>query len=175
MYGIVEQAGGHITVDSEPDQGTTFRVYLPRVNEQPAVEEHAQATAPGKGHETILLVEDESGIRTMTQAYLQSLGYKVLEAANGPEALTISRNYKGQIHLLLSDILMPGMRGDELVRKMRAERPGILALFISGYANAHELEADIQVIEKPFTFPDLGRTIRELLDAPAQQAQPCAS
>jgi CheY-like chemotaxis protein len=164
VYGIVEQAGGHITVESEPGNGTTFRVYFPRADQPVSIAEAKPEPEPGKGHETILLVEDEEGIRTMTRTYLQGLGYEVLEAATGPDALRVSREHKGVIHLLLSDILMPEMRGDELARQISAERPDILTVFISGYANVHELDPKYTVIEKPFAFPDLGRQVREILD-----------
>jgi hypothetical protein len=164
VYGIVEQAGGHITVESEPDQGTIFRVYFPRAAGSLAAEEPALPAVPAKGHETILLVEDEEGIRMMTRAYLLGLGYTVLEAKDGAEALQISRSHQGRIDLLLSDILMPGMKGDELARMLTRERPGIQTMFVSGYASAHELDPHIKVVEKPFTFPDLGREIRETLD-----------
>jgi PAS domain S-box-containing protein len=171
VYGIVEQGGGHITVESEPEQGTTFRVYLPRADAALPADEPEPAFTPRKGNETILLVEDEEGIRMMTQAYLQSLGYRVLQADNGPEALRISREHSGPIHLLLSDILMPGMKGDELARVMEQERPGIVAMFISGYANAREINPNIKVMEKPFPFPDLGRAVREILDAAKTQTR----
>ena len=164
VYGIVEQAAGHITVESEPGNGTSFRVYFPRADMPVSIDEPELQPGPQKGNETILLVEDEDGIRSMTRTYLQNLGYNVLEAENGPEALRVSREYRGEIDLLLSDILMPEMRGDELGRQIEAERPGIHTIFISGYANVHELDPRYTVIEKPFAFPDLGRQIREVLD-----------
>lgn len=166
VYGIVEQAGGHITVESEPGNGTVFRVYFPRADQPVSIAEPEPAPPahPGKGHETILLVEDEEGIRSMTRTYLQTLGYTVLEAENGPEALRVSREHHGVINLLLSDILMPEMRGDELARQISAERLDIQTIFISGYANVHELDPKFTVVEKPFAFPDLGRQVRETLD-----------
>ena len=163
VYGIVEQAGGHITVESEPGNGTTFRVYFPRADQPVSIAE-PEPPRPEKGHETILLVEDEDGIRTMTRTYLQNLGYTVLEAENGPEALRVSREHQGVIDLLVSDILMPEMRGDELARQIETERPTVQTIFISGYANVHELDPKYTVIEKPFAFPDLGRQVRETLD-----------
>jgi CheY-like chemotaxis protein len=165
VYGIVEQTGGHITFESEPGQGTTFRIYLP-VAERPAASqsESAPLPEPRGGHETILLVEDEEGIRIMTGSYLQAAGYEVLEAEHGPAAVKISREYQGTIDLLLTDILMPEMRGDDLADLVRRDRPGISVLFISGNIGEHK-DPQIPVLEKPFTFPDLGRKVREILDA----------
>ena len=171
VHGIVEQAGGHITVESEPNQGTTFRIYFPRADVPATLEAPEPAQLPGKGHETILLVEDEEGIRSMTSTYLQGLGYEVLEAEDGASAVRVSRDYRSTIHLLLSDILMPGMRGDDLARLLRQERPGILVIFISGYANVHDLDPQISVVEKPFTFPDLGQQVRQTLDSAATNQQ----
>lgn len=165
VYGIVEQAGGHITVDSEPDCGTSFRIYFPRADAPIAKDQPEILAPPGQGQETILLVEDEEGIRMMTRTYLQSLGYEVLEAGNGAQALRISRQHEGPIDLLVADIVMPEMKGDELARVIRRERPRIIAIFMSGYANVQELDPTIRVVEKPFAFPELGREIRQALDA----------
>ena len=163
-YGIVEQADGHITVESEPDRGTTFRVYLPHATAEVPKKIKAAEAFPVTGHETLLLAEDEAGIRAMTRVYLESMGYKVLEAENGSEALRISREYKETIDLLITDIVMPGMRGDDLVRIMQKERPDMAAVFISGYADLGKLEADIPFVEKPFAFPELGARVRSSLD-----------
>jgi two-component system, cell cycle sensor histidine kinase and response regulator CckA len=172
VYGIVEQAGGHITVESEPELGTTFRVYFPNVSAPLALADAKVEEVPPKGDETILLVEDEEGIRTMTRMYLQNLGYTVLEAPHGADALRISREHSDRIDLLLTDILMPGMKGDELARVLAAERPEMITVFISGFTNLHELDPNIKVVEKPFDFPDLGRAVREALDANKVQAFP---
>jgi two-component system cell cycle sensor histidine kinase/response regulator CckA len=170
-YGIVEQAQGHITVESEPNQGTNFRIYLPKspaeVSQTASVEEAPQ---PGAGHETILLVEDEAGIRSMTRVYLEALHYKLLEAANGQEAIRVSQGYRGTIDLIVTDIVMPGMRGDAVVGAIRRDRPNITAVFISGYADARQLDPQITVVEKPFSFPELGRAIRAVLDSHEQAA-----
>lgn len=164
-YGIAEQASGHITVESEPNQGTTFRIYLPlSTSEAPAKITLAQSPPP-TGHETLLLAEDEAGIREMTRVYLESLGYKVLPAADGDEALRISREYAGVIDLLVTDVVMPGIRGDDLARAVRSERPGIAVLIISGYAEQGQLGERTAILEKPFAFPELGRRAREVLAA----------
>ncbi len=163
-HGIVEQANGHITVESEPDHGTTFRVYLPRATAEIPKKITTTKASPVTGNETLLLAEDEAGIRTMTRVYLENQGYKVLEAENGSDALRVSREHKEVIDLLITDIVMPGMRGDDLVRIIQRERPNMAALFISGYADLGKLEADIPFVEKPFTFPELGERVRSTLD-----------
>jgi two-component system, cell cycle sensor histidine kinase and response regulator CckA len=164
VHGIVEQAGGHVSVESLPNHGSSFRVYLPRANAEIVEKPKVMEQPPGLGHETILLVEDEAGIRAMTRVYLESQGYKVLEAASGTEAAQISQQYQGTIELLLTDIVMPGMRGDDLVRTLRQERPNIDAIFISGYPDVQGLDPGVSVLEKPFAFPDLGRRVRTVLD-----------
>ncbi len=162
-YGIAEQANGHITVESEPNQGTIFRIYLPRATAAVPEKITAIPAPPASGHETLLLAEDEAGIRDMTRVYLESLGYKVLEAENGNEALRLSREYTDTIDLLVTDVVMPGVRGDDLVRIVQKERPGIAVLFISGYADLGHLEDKTSIVEKPFSFPELGRRVREIL------------
>jgi len=164
VYGIIEQAGGHISVESEPDHGSTFRILLPKSAVMAAEAAAVQEPPPVGGHETILLVEDEAGIRSMTRVYLESLGYKVLEAANGREATQVFRRHQGTIELLLADVVMPGMRGDVLVRTLVGERPAMKAMYISGYADLHQLAVNAPVIEKPFPFPELGRRVRAVLD-----------
>jgi PAS domain S-box-containing protein len=170
-YGIVEQAGGYIHVESAPNEGATFRIYFPQATATLA-ETFAEDGLPvPTGDETVLLVEDETGIRTMTRAYLESLGYRVLEAASGREALQLSRQYQNVIALLVSDYLMPGMRGDELVHAMHQERPGISALLVSGFPEVHSGVPNVDVLEKPFTLPDLGRRVRDVLDRPPQEVR----
>jgi two-component system, cell cycle sensor histidine kinase and response regulator CckA len=165
VYGIVERAGGHISVESEPNQGTTFRIYLPlstrKLVEAPILTE----VLPVRGEGKLLLVEDEAGIRLMTCKYLESLGYKVLEAENASEALQIFRGQPGDIDLIVTDIIMPGMRGDDLVKEIRRERPDVAAIFISGYADVGNLSNEITILEKPFSFPELGLCVEEVLAA----------
>jgi CheY-like chemotaxis protein len=170
-YGIVEQAGGYIHVESAPNEGATFRIYFPQADAAIAELEAAAALPVLTGTETVLLVEDEPGIRTMTRAYLESLGYKVLEAASGREALQLSRQYQNVIALLVSDYMMPAMRGDELVRAIRQERPGITALLVSGFPEVEAGDDRVTVLEKPFTFPELGRRVRDVLDRPPQEVR----
>lgn len=163
VYGIVEQANGHITVESEPNHGTTFRIYLPLSVHKPVQKAHVTQAAPGGGTETLLLVEDEVGIRTMTCKYLESLGYTVLEAENGQEALHVFHEHADAIQLVITDVIMPGIRGDDLVREIRKEQPNISAIFISGYVDAGQLDENTCMLEKPFPFPELGRLVEDSL------------
>jgi two-component system, cell cycle sensor histidine kinase and response regulator CckA len=164
VYGIVEQANGHVSVESEPNHGTTFRIYLPLAAMEATVEEpHAPEKAPSPGTETLLLVEDETGIRAMTRTYLEGLGYTVLEAETGDAALRIFEERPKEISLVVTDIIMPGIKGDEMVRKIRETRPDMAAIFISGYADAGQLDDNTVILEKPFSFPELGRSIKEAL------------
>jgi PAS domain S-box-containing protein len=166
VYGIVQRAGGQIKISSRPNKGTSFRVYLRQTAAAPGTKSMAaQEKLPvPRGNETILLAEDEAGIRAMTRAYLEGLGYRVLEAANGTEAIALSKEYRGAIHLVVTDVMMPGVRGDAVVKAIRQERPGTQAIFISGFADGTTVERSLEILEKPFEFPELAHRIRMLLD-----------
>jgi PAS domain S-box-containing protein len=165
VYGIVQRAEGEIRISSRPDQGTSFRVYLRQTTVAPGAKNALPEKLPApRGHETILLAEDEAGIRAMTRAYLEGLGYRVLEAANGTDAISLSKEYRGAIDLVLTDVMMPGVRGDAVVRAIRQERPEIQAIFISGFADGTSIDRSLEILEKPFEFPDLAHRIRALLD-----------
>ena len=170
VYGIVKQSGGYIWVYSELDKGTVFKIYLPRVEE--AVDAIAQKE-PDKvishGCETVLFAEDSDSLREMAGEYLKSVGYTVLEAASGQAALQQAQEFVGPIHLLLTDVVMPGMSGPELAGQISALRPGIKLIFTSGYtddaiARQGVLDPDVSFIQKPYRPKALARKIREVLD-----------
>ncbi|MCU1221617.1 MAG: sensor protein [Candidatus Angelobacter sp.] len=165
VYGIVERAQGQIKISSVPNQGTTLCVYLPQTAVAPGTNTADPEKLPApRGHETILLAEDEAGIRAMTRTYLEGLGYRLLEAANGTEAIMLAKEYRGAIDLVLTDVMMPGVRGDAVVRAIRQDRPGVQAILISGFAEGTNIDRSLEILEKPFEFPDLARRIRALLN-----------
>jgi PAS domain S-box-containing protein len=170
-FGSVTQVGGHIDVHSEVGLGTTFRVYLPRVFEQPAAEARAAATAPARGGETVLLVEDDEAVRTLTASMLRRLGYTVLAAPSGPEALKIAGPPGTRIDVLFTDVVMPGMNGRELAEQLAATRPELKVLFASGYTEnviVHHglVDERLSFIAKPFTMQSLAAKLREVLPSP---------
>ncbi len=177
VYGIVKQSGGYITVNSEPNKGTTFKVYLPRVSaagEALAPQPPIAVSDTQQGQETILLVEDESTVRELTQQYLQAQGYTVFEAADPNIAMQISNAHSGPIHLLLTDVIMPVMNGHELAQRITESRSETRVLYMSGYtenAIGHNgtLDPGINLLQKPFTLPTLRARVRQTLDAPQPQ------
>ncbi|MGI9075889.1 MAG: PAS domain S-box protein [Gemmatimonadaceae bacterium] len=168
VYGIVKQSGGHISVYSKLGHGTTFKVYLPRVYEM--IEAPApQAATPQRGCETVLLVEDEEGVRAVVGKILRKDGYCVLEARHGVDALLASDRYNGTIHLLLSDLVMPEMGGRELAERLEVLRPGLQVLLMSGYtddaiARRKLSNRETAFIQKPFTSLSLLQSVRAVLD-----------
>jgi CheY-like chemotaxis protein len=168
VYGIVKQSGGCIWADSAPGNGATFTMFLPRVAEAPAAEgpECGSAQAPDRG--TILLVEDEEYVCGLARACLEQLGYSVITAADGAEALSAARQYRGRIHLLLTDVVMPRMTGTELAGQLTKTRPGLKVLYMSGYsdnefANGAGLDLNSDFIQKPFLPAALAAKVQGLL------------
>jgi CheY-like chemotaxis protein len=172
VYGIVKQSGGAIFVDSEPDHGTTIKIFLPRADHM-AGDLHLRSADPRAlgGSETILLVEDHPDVRSLARAALTRHGYPVLDAREGEEALRIARNHHGTIHLLVTDVVMPAMGGPELARRLLRRRPHVRVLYTSGYADLaivhHDVvEPGVAFIQKPFTPDGLLHKVRDVLDGP---------
>ncbi len=172
VFGIVKQSGGHVAVYSEPGSGATFKVYLPRVDDRvSASKSQAGNRSIPQGNETILLVEDEPALLALSRHILQRQGYTVLEADNGELALRIAEDYPGEIHLLLADVVMPGMSGRQVAERIAAQRPGVKVLFQSGYTDdavvRHGvLQAETAFLQKPYTPTALSQKVREVLDKP---------
>jgi two-component system, cell cycle sensor histidine kinase and response regulator CckA len=174
VYGIVTQSGGNVWVYSEVNRGTTFRIYLPRVDAAPVAPAPSEHRPPRhEGSEVILLVEDDVAVRTVLGRILRAAGYAVLEASNGAEAMHICENPTIGIDLIITDVVMPEMGGREFARLLHALRPTARMLFMSGYSEERlpvgGTEAPAAFIEKPFTMDALARKVRELLD-PADDA-----
>ena len=169
-YGIVQQSGGHMVVNSEPDQGTTFRICLPRSREtEDPRQSIGEETCLSKGTETVLLAEDEPVVRNLIATILGEQGYDVLQATNGDEALHVARAHASEeIHLLLTDVVMPHLNGVEMAKRLRNTHPNARVLFISGYSDdaiIHDTEFDnVAFLQKPFSTFELTRKMRDVLD-----------
>jgi two-component system, cell cycle sensor histidine kinase and response regulator CckA len=174
VYGIVTQSDGYIWVDSEQGRGSTFRMYLPRTErDTAAVPQHAAPACRHEGSETVLLVEDEAGVRGLAHRMLEREGYCVLDAANGREAQGIFARHPGSIDLLITDVVMPGLSGPDLFRGLAVEQPGLKVIYMSGYASeamARRLQLDRGQphLQKPFTAGQLASRVRSVLDAPLE-------
>ena len=169
VYGVVKQSGGYIDIYSAPGAGTTFKIYLPRVDDALTADAPIGAATSFTGSETILLAEDESSLRTLTRNTLELCGYKVLEAKDGLEALEVSERFKGPIDLLLTDMVMPGMGGRQLAQELTRRRPEIRLAYMSGYTgqtvgSQGPVDPGSVFLLKPFTRELLTRKIREALD-----------
>ncbi len=171
VYGIVKQSNGYVWVYSEPGHGTTFKIHLPRVDEQPEEEApRPQIPAQSSGSETVLVVEDTEMVKNLVREVLGNYGYTVLEASDGNEALALCERRKEPIHLLLTDMMMPGMSGTELARAVSSIRPGIKVLYMSGYTEYGSVEnpglpSGSFFIQKPFSIAGLTRKVREVLES----------
>jgi CheY-like chemotaxis protein len=175
VYGIVKQSGGNIWVYSEEGRGTTFKVYFPRVTAHAEEHKRISGALDGPcGSETILLVEDAELVRNLARQVLEGAGYRVLEAANAEAAIDLCERINGdKIDLLLTDVIMPGMSGNEMSRILLAKQPGMPVLYMSGYTDdaivQHGvLEAGINFLQKPFTPGALALKVREVLDTSVQ-------
>ena len=177
VYGQVKQNKGDILVETELGKGTTFRIYLPRIDRAPKpLRKEPPARPPRRGSETILLVEDEDQVRELTRDMLLSQGYKVIEACDGPTALRILEAHPGPIDMLLTDVIMPGMSGRQLAEKLLSMQPHLKVLYISGYtdeaiARHGLLEHETHLLQKPFTRKALASRVRILLDAAPRPAK----
>ena len=172
VYGIITQAGGHAQMYSEPGKGTTFTAYFPASQAEATPREAQPPAARPSGHETVLVVEDEDAMRELTRRILTRNGYVVLTAPRGEVGLALAKSHPDRIDLLLTDVVMPQMLGEEVAARMRVIRPETKVLFMSGYAESvlasqGTLKPGITLVEKPFSEPTLLAKVREVLDASA--------
>jgi two-component system, cell cycle sensor histidine kinase and response regulator CckA len=170
VYGFVKQSGGHVEAYSEPGHGTTFKIFLPRVFDAEVAPAAPDDTAPmPKGHETVLLVEDEEAVRALSRRVLESAGYTVLVARHGPEAILLASQHEEPIHLLATDLVMPRMSGLEVASQLTQTRPEMRILLMSGYPNEaairHGVPQGARLLQKPFNGVALARAVRQVLDA----------
>jgi len=167
--GIVKQTGGYVDVESQLGHGTVFRIYFPASDDEPAVDAQSRSDEPRlAGSETILLIEDDPGVRSITGSALEGYGYRVLVAANGDEAVRIAQRHDGRIDLIVTDVLMPGLTGPQTVERLRATQGSLAALFISGYTAdtipRNVVGGDAAFLQKPFTPSALAAKLRSMLD-----------
>ncbi|MCF8033200.1 MAG: PAS domain S-box protein [Desulfarculaceae bacterium] len=170
VYGIVNQAGGLVDVYSEPGQGTTFNVYLPRSEETPDRETAPEKVSDLAGSETVLVVEDEVQILDLCHQVLRRTGYQVISASQPGEALLLAEKHQGEIHLLVTDVVMPSMNGKELKERLEQIKPGVKVLYMSGYtadiiAHRGVLADGVEFLQKPFATKELSQKVRRLLDS----------
>jgi two-component system, cell cycle sensor histidine kinase and response regulator CckA len=173
----VKQSGGYIWVYSEAGNGTTFKIYLPKIEDEVAAEvidRRLDSGASPRGSEVILLVEDEKGVRELARQYLEMSGYTVLEAEDGHTAIELSAMHAGPIHLLMTDVVMPGISGRELAERISRSRVGIKVLYMSGYTDqavVHHgiLQSDAVLLQKPFNMAALASKLREILSVETVQ------
>jgi signal transduction histidine kinase len=176
VYGIVKQSHGHVLVDSEPDRGTTLRIYFPEaVESQRTAASHDLSTAEARGgSETVLIVEDEPALLMLASAILKSQGYTVVQALDGNKAFAAAREHAGPIHLILADVVLPGLKGPEVAKRIQALRPGIKVAFMSGYTDTalerhHGFPSGAPFLQKPFTPERLIKYVRYVLDVGSEQ------
>ena len=171
VYGIVKQSSGFVWVHSEPEKGSAFKIYFPKVEGSTSLfQEEDKLKQSPQGNETILITEDDSSLRALVARILAERGYAVLEASNGKEALDIAEKYAGEIHLVITDVIMPGIGGKELASRLSSARPGMKVLFVSGYTDSAigrhgVLDPGVSFLQKPFTIENLTRKVRAVLDA----------
>jgi hypothetical protein len=175
VFGIVKQSGGNLDVYSVPDRGTSVKVYLPRIDQPAALEAEATRRAVASGSETVLLVEDDEMVRRLVREALVRTGYKVMDTSDPLEARRLSASYRGTIHLLITDVVMPKVSGRELAEELRARRGGMKVLYMSGYTdnaivNTGILQKEVAFLQKPFTPAALTQKVREVLEGGGRSA-----